>query len=299
MTKADTLVTAPTRPAHRRRVPFERAVRRVVHRLRVELAGRIGLLPNFLIVGAQKCGTTSLYDYLIEHESIHAAATKEVGYFDRYYARGLTWYRAQFPSRLRAARVQRARRQPFITGEASTGYILNPHALRRIRQVLPDVKLILLLRNPVDRAFSHYQACFRRGVDTLSFEAALESEESRIGAAWARMLADETFHTIDIAHYAYARTGLYAGQVEILLSLFPRDRVFVASTEAFAANPQRVYSDVLQFLGLADHRLADDTWSNVGQYAAMDPAIRAKLTRYFRPHNERLFEYLGTGFAWD
>jgi hypothetical protein len=165
--------------------------------------------------------------------------------------------------------------------------------------VVPKAKLILLLRNPVDRAFSAYQHTVRIGREPLSFAAAIEREEERIGEAWVTMLRDENYYNIALAHYAYLRTGIYADQVKVLFSLFPPEQVFVASTEAFAKDPRRVYGDVLQFLGLPQWSLADDARLNVGRYTAMDPGVRARLVSYFRPHNERLYEYLQTDFGWD
>jgi hypothetical protein len=275
------------------------AGRQAVRQARLSVAGRLGVLPDFLIVGAQKCGTTSLYDYLTAHPCVYPATVKEVGYFDRFYSRGLTWYRSHFPSRLQKYHAERIRRERFSTGEASTGYILNPLALRRIHALIPEARLILLLRNPVDRAFSAYQHTVRMRREPLSFEAAIEKEDERIGAAWARLLREESFDTIDLAHYAYLRTGIYADQVKALLSLFPREQLFVASTEAFAKEPGRLYAEVLRFLDLPPRALADDDWLNVGRYTEMDPDLRARLTSYFRPHNERLYKLLNVDFAWD
>src|SRR5215208_8528317 len=118
-------------------------------------------LPDFLILGAQKAGTTALYAYLRWHPQITGPSFKEVSFFDRHYARGERWYRAHLPMR-----------RSSIVGEASPSYLFHPLAPERVAQMLPNARLVALLRNPVDRAFSHYQHEVALGREPLSFEAA-------------------------------------------------------------------------------------------------------------------------------
>jgi Sulfotransferase domain len=279
--------------------PMKRGLRQGALALRGAMARRTGVLPDFLIIGAQKCGTTSLYGVLAEHPCIYAASTKEVGYFDRYYHMGLGWYRAQFPSRFRRHYVRAILRKRFLTGEASTGYILRPQALERISTVVPRAKLILMLRNPVDRAYSHYQHTVRIGVEKLSFEEAISREGERIGRARARMLEDGEYYTLDVARYAYVLTGIYVDQVKVLFSLFPRRQVLILEAEELATDLPRVFRRVLEFLNVPMWMPRRTRWENVGNYQAMDPSCRKELVELFRPHNRRLYDYLGTSFDWD
>src|SRR6266478_2297403 len=124
---------------------------------------------------------------MTRHPYIHRTEAKEVGYFDRYHKRGIKWYKSQFPSSLRRYSEMRLGGRPMITGEASTGYILYPHALKRIARTVPDTKLILILRNPVDRAYSHYQHSVRDGHENLCFEEAIAKEQGRIGEEYRRI----------------------------------------------------------------------------------------------------------------
>src|SRR5260221_4755811 len=112
------------------------------------ITSAIRVLPDFLIIGCQRGGTSSLYYYLTEQYGILSASTKEVHFFDDFYTKGLDWYRAQFPATAYKAYIERVRKRPFITGEASPYYIFHPHAPRRAAQVLPEAKIIALLRNP-------------------------------------------------------------------------------------------------------------------------------------------------------
>lgn len=268
--------------------------------LRSRIKEYTGALPDFIIVGAQKCGTTSLYHYLVQHPCIYPASVKEVGYFDRYYAKGIGWYRAQFPSRLKKLLATHLRGEPFLTGEASTGYIMKPHSLRRIQRTLPGVKVLLMLRNPVDRAYSHYQHTLRIRRETLPFEEAIGREEERIGSAWKRMLEEDDYYNLEIAFYGYLRTGMYADQVRVLQTLFPKERTLIMRTEDFNADPASAVRRVVAFLGLPAWAPERFERHNKGSYETkLEPRVRERLVEYFRPHNERLSSYLGIGLGWD
>jgi hypothetical protein len=257
-----------------------------------------GVLPDFLIIGSQKCGTTSLYQYLSYHPCIYPASKKEVGYFDRYYSGDRSWYRSHFPSSLYKYYRHTLCKRPFLTGEASTGYIVIPQALRRIAHLLPYIKLILLLRNPVDRAYSHYHHTRRAGLEPYSFEEALHQETARIGHDWQHMLA-EGVYSLEVDYYAYRRIGIYIHQVQVLLSLFPREQVLILATEHLARCPEAVCTQVVRFLELPPWPCRHFERHNSGSYAPMAEATRARLVEYYQPYNQALYEYVGMEFAWD
>ncbi len=268
-------------------------------RMRTKMAPYVGVLPHFIIIGAQKCGTTSLYEYLIKHPSIYPAAVKEVGFFDRYYNKGIKWYRTQFPSFFRKYYVKWVLNKDFITGEASTGYILNPHSLRRIKRIIPQANLILLLRNPVDRAYSHYKHTVRIGREPLSFEEAIEKEEERIGEALKQTRTNEHYYNFDIALYAYLHTGIYIDQIEVLLELFPKKQILILKSEDFNKDPSVIYKKVLHFLDVPISELTDSAKHNKGESIAMEDGTRKKLVDYFKPYNQRLYNYIGIDYGWD
>jgi hypothetical protein len=278
---------------------LRKAIRRTLEVMQREIACRTGVLPDFLIIGAQKCGTTSLYEYLIQHPDIYAATAKEVGYFDRYYQKGLPWYRSQFPSAFRKWYVRLILGRAFLTGEASTGYILNPHALKRISKIVPKAKLILMLRNPVDRAYSHYQHALRMKRESLSFEEAVKKEPERIRDTWKRMLGDENYYNLNIALYAYLKTGLYIDQVRVLMSYFSKEQVLIIKNEDFDANPAAVVKRVLKFLGVDVQKQLDYSRRNTGEYRDMDARVRKNLIDYFRPYNQQLYQFLGVNLDWE
>jgi len=248
-------------------------------------------LPDYIILGAQKCGTTALYRYLKYHPTVAAAATKEIHYFDDNFDRGLDWYRAHFPAAfLRGHRM---------TGESSPSYLLHPDAPRRIAENVPDVKLIVLLRNPADRSYSHYHHNFRKGRETRDFAAVIDDEAARLAALGvARALADQHYFAEHV-RFSYLLRGHYADQLERWFRHFHPERVLIVRSEDLRVDTARCYGEVLEFLGLPSWAPAEFRILHHYDSEAIDPSLRERLLEYFRPHNERLEDLLSREFAWD
>ena len=244
-------------------------------------------LPDFLILGAQKAGTTALYAYLRWHPQVTGPSFKEVSFFDRHYARGERWYRAHLPIR-----------RSGIVGEASPSYLFHPLAPERVARMLPRARLIALLRNPVDRAFSHYQHEVALGREELSFEDALAAEDERMQGELERMLVDPTYFSYAWWNYTYAARGRYAEQLERWLAAFPRDQLLVLFTEELAADTAGTYRRVLDFLGVDARGL--DSYPRIfeREYGGMEPATRTRLEDEFAEANRRLAEVLERETPW-
>lgn len=263
------------------------------------LTARLRLLPDFIIIGAQKCGTTSLYQYLGQHPAIAPALKKEVHFFDSNFDRGVQWYRAHFPTVLYRHYARKVQGYRLITGEASPYYLFYPHAPRRVLELLPRVKLIVLLRNPVDRAYSHYQMQKKKGLEPLSFAESIEAEPERLRGEREKMLADENYLSLNYKRYSYLARGIYVDQLQAWLRLFPKEQVLILKSEDFYTNPPAVYKQVLAFLEVPDWDLKEYRIHYRHHYQAMSPELRQRLHDYFEPHNRRLSEFLGTNFAWE
>ena len=262
------------------------------------LTARQHALPDFLVLGAQKGGSTSLYVHLMQHPQVIGVERKELHFFDYKSVLGSWWYRTNFPTQAEIARRSATLGKPVLTGEASPYYLFHPHAARRIARLLPDVKLIALLRNPVDRAFSHYHHEVRGGRETLPLEEALKRETERLHGEEEKMRAFPLYRSRAHQQYSYRARGLYLDQLLAYHRHFSRDQMLILSSEAFYADTQAVYSRVLDFLGLDPFTLPDLKPRNAGSYRKNDPAIEAQLYDFFEPHNERLFDYLGEDFGW-
>lgn len=213
---------------------------------------------------------------------------KEVSYFDRHYGRGVRWYRGHFPLRPGGRRV----------GEASPGYLFHPLAPERVRSTVPDARLIVLLRDPVDRALSHYHHEVALGREPLSFEQALDAEPERTRGEEERTAREPGYFSHAWWDHTYIARGRYAEQLERWLAVFPRDRLLVLASEELAADTGGTYGRVLEFLGVPARGL--ETYPRVyeQEYAAMAEATRARLAREFEEPNRRLYDLLDRDFGW-
>lgn len=262
----------------------------------------IRLLPDFIIIGAMRGGTTSLYSYLSEHPCIGPAYMKEVHFFDVHYAKGLYWYRSQFPSAIQKYYSERKQKNSFLTGEASPYYLFHPYAPQRIKKTLPHVKLVVLLRNPVERAYSHYSHEVAGRHETLSFEEAIEREEERIGPEREKLARDEQYVSFNHRHFSYLARGKYVDQLKLWLDVFPREQLLILKSEDFYADPATSLAQTLEFIGLPTTGLKQQKNEyeqlNVTKPPKMEAAMRKRLIAYFEPHNARLYDYLGVDFGW-
>ena len=247
-------------------------------------------LPDFLIIGAQKAGTTALYAYLRRHPAITGPSWKEVSYFDRHYARGEAWYRGNFPN------VVRARGK--LVGEASPSYIFHPLGPERVKALVPEARLVALVRNPVDRALSHYHHEVALGREPLRFEDALDAEEERLRGEAERLAAEPGYFSQAWWSHAYKARGRYAEQLERWLELFPREQLLILPSEDLDTDPEWTHAQVLEFLGATPHRL--DSYPRVyeRQYEAMDAETRERLAAELEAPNRRLYELLGRDLGW-
>jgi hypothetical protein len=253
--------------------------------------------PDFIIAGAQKSGTTSLYRYLEAHPNMAPPMMKEMAFFDGNYARGTQWYRLHFP--LRASSGVAAGEKTF-TGESTAYYLFHPLAAERIAETLPHTKILVVLRNPVDRAFSHYQHKFRRCQETLSFEEAIDAEAGRLAGEEEKIRTVAGYRSRSHALYSYLARGIYVDQIRRWQQHFPPNRLLILESSDLFKRPAETYEQVLDFLGVPQWQPKDFGQHFAGGYKAkMGDEMRRKLVSYFAPHNQRLYDHLGKRFDWD
>lgn len=259
------------------------------------ITSRMRVLPDFLIFGAKKCGTTSLYWYLTQHPKALPAYAKELNFFNYQYGRGIDWYRRFFPTVFeKYARAVRG--WPVVTGEATPDYIFFPAAAARIAEHLPDVRLIALLRNPVDRAYSAYHHRVRLGVESRDFADAVR-EEIRRDRARAR--DGKKPGKGKGKGSSYLEKGDYGAYLRHWYDRFPSSRILVLRTEDMARDPAGTANTAFEFLGLEPYETTDYRKQNAAPYPPMAQDVREELIEFFRPKNERLYERLGTDLSWE
>jgi len=262
-----------------------------------EATWRFRSLPDFIIVGAQKSGTSSLYSYLSQHPQIVPSYKKEVHFFSGgldpsvdSYSRGVEWYRAHFP----LTKDTNGEKKVF---EASPSYFFHPLAAERIAQTLPNIKIIVLLRSPTERAISHY--FHSRKVpnrEPLSIKEALNAEEHRIQPA----IDQKNYKDMDFIRYSYKLRGLYRKQLERYFHHFQRNQILVVQSESFFSEPNTILRSVFEFVGVdAAYQIKNLSTVNVTRNrSAVSPEIYSTLRDFFQPHNQSLYELIGEDYGW-
>ena len=248
----------------------------------------IGSLPDFVIIGAQKCGTTAFYNLLTKHPNVEPAAVRELHYFDRpdRFHKGTEWYRRCFPL------PQWKNERRSITGEKTPYYLFHPHVPKRMAEVVPFVRLIVLLRNPVDRAYSHYHhhiAIIEKGrwsEETLNLRVSGRTEPRTFEEA------------IEQQNSTYLPRGIYVDQLLRWSEHFSKEQMLVLKSENFFEHTRDTMRLVQEFLDLPYQQLDLPPRKTDHRYEPMDPATRRRLEAYFEPHNQRLYEHLGVDFRW-
>ncbi|MGH2698454.1 MAG: sulfotransferase family protein [Actinomycetota bacterium] len=270
-----------------------------------------GTLPSFFIAGAMRSGTTSLTRYLDAHPEVFVSRPKEIHYFDVNYPKGIDWYRGHFSTVAGEHAI----------GDATPSYMYLGDAVVRMAQAVPEARIIALLRNPVDRAYSHYRLRRAVGAEQLDFVDAIAAELQRLELGDPRRACP------------YLDMSRYVSQLRHLCRHFRREAVHVVIFEALRDEPQHTYSEVCRFLGVDDtfvppnlgqvvnasvtyrsmglrkmrHRLPRPVWRVVGRlntrrasYPPLDPALRAGLTERFAQDNAELAAWLGHDLAmWE
>ncbi len=266
-------------------------------RLRMPFSG-LTLRPSFFLVGGMKCGTTSLFNNIALHPNIIAPISKEIRYFDFFYHRQQEWYSAHFPLRF-TQRLKQLVVDNLLTGEASPSYLFDPHTPARIKDYNERAKIIVMLRNPVDRAFSHYNHTARYKNEAISFEEAVDTEDSRIGHEMKRHLEEPGFIGLNRIRHSYLARGRYLEQLLPWFETFGKENILVLKSEDYFEDTSSVFTKVLAFLQLPEWQRESFAKLNAARYNPLDEDIKNKLYDYFEPYNNQLYKYMGYSFDWE
>jgi len=243
--------------------------------------------PNFIIIGSQKSGTTSLENYISQHPQVLPAIKKETHFWSGKFHRGIDWYLAHFPPIPKS--------ENFITGEATPNYLVTDEVPERIYSLLPSTKLLVILRNPVDRAFSQYHHWQRLNWEDRSFEVAINQELEILRTTPKQPQGDRKYWQLS---GNYIGRGVYVEFMQKWMAVFPREQFLILRVEDFYQKSDDTMKQVFNFLGLPEYKLAKYKKLNSGSYAPISDLLCQRLSEYFQPHNQRLEEYLGMKFNW-
>lgn len=249
-------------------------------------------LPDFIIIGVQKGGTSTLFEYLKQHPDIKTSVFKEVHYYDINYSKGKNWYKSYFP-------LSRKNKQ-ILYGEATPYYFFHPLVPERVFKDNPNIKLILLLRDPVERAYSHYQMERRKGREKIkSFEEAISIEAERIKESNEPIVAQKESYNYNHQVYGYLARGCYDEQLRRWLKYFKREQLLVLKSEDFFSSPKKNLEKIYQFLNIPAIFPKNLQIKNQGGYTPLNSDIIKRLRLYYHKHNKQLCEFLGEQFQWN
>lgn len=281
--------------------------RQRINRARLQtrrLSAGLRTLPDAVLIGGQRCGTSSLFKWLARHPALVPALRKEVDYFSLDYDLGEDWYRAHFPLEARR-RLAVARDRPWLTFEATPTYLFDPRAPRRAAELLPDAKLIVLLRDPVARAVSHYHHNVRHNLERLPLEQALAEEADRLAPEWERLAEEPDHRAIRLRRFSYVARGRYAEQLERWFASYDRDQFLVLRSEDLFGSPAESFDRVTDFLGVERwHPPEFRNYSYVGEAAttAGAPAASAEAVAFLHEALDgptaTLTDLLGPDIVW-
>jgi hypothetical protein len=256
-------------------------------------------LPDYVVIGVQRGGTTSLHNYLSAHPQILTGfPKKELHFFDLNYGRGQGFYRMSFPTREEKRRLEERWNRRILMGESSPYYIFHPAVPKRMSLLVPRVRVIVLLRNPVDRAISHYFHSARKGYETLEMEEAFAREEERLDGEAERLMSDDRYVSFAHRHLSYLSRGRYAEQLARWFEYFDREQVLVLQSERLFDQTEDILARVFEFLGCEPHPLPISNVYNWQQYGAVNASAIEWLQDHYRPLNAQLNELVGFDFQW-
>ena len=253
------------------------------------------VLPDFFVIGAGRTGTTSLYHYLDQHPSLSKSAYDELGYFDVNFHLGLHWYRSLFPSIFTKYKIK-LKTNFFMTYDVTPSYVRRPWNAERIKKLFPNTKLIIVLRNPVDRTYSHYHLAKKFG-ETRTFDELVKEDMNNI-LKWKVDSKDDNYFGTKVEKSFLAR-GFYAEQLEKWFKLFSTNQIMIVPSEKLASDTQNTMSGIFKFLNLPEFKIPNTKKVNVSQYSKMNPATRKLLIDFFKPYNEELNNFSNIDFEWN
>ena len=251
------------------------------------------VLPDFIVIGFGKAGTTTLYHYLSEHPCIMKSSHDHLGFFDSNFKLGLNFYKSFFPSIFSKFFLLYTKKY-FMTYDVTASYIKYPLCAQHIFKTLPKIQLIIICRNPIDVAYSNFNS-FSSLPAELSFDEAIKNE--------IKIHEDEIKQSknypIDLLEKSFLARGIYAEQLKIWYELFPKNQLLFIKTEDLEKDPIMTFNEIFDFLNLSKFTIKNFEKQNVGKYAPMKKETRKFLIDFYKPHYQKFQKLIDKKFGWD
>ncbi len=264
------------------------------------------LLPDVIIVGNNKSASNTVFYNLIEHPQIKGSSRRENRFFDANYWRGTNWYRSYFPTKSSKKKFEKNNSKMLILDSSPTAF-LHPYAAERMKKLLPNLKLIILFRNPTDHAYSLYHHRVRMNVEKETFENCILHDQERFEETERKWRNNEVreYSWKDL-RLSYVSDGIYFNHIEKWFSLFPKENICCINVDDLAKKPIDILNKICTFLNLPNYNFKNYVKKNVNKedsrkptYPPMNPETREKLIQFYKPHNKKLESFLNMKFNWD
>lgn len=242
-------------------------------------------LPSGLIVGAMKSGTTSLYKNLTKYPSIHGPTKKEVHFFGENYKKGVNWYKAHFPMKEKVSGGE--------VIEATPKYIFSKGVPKQIKEVVPKAKIIMILRNPVNRAISHYMHEVRAGREKRPMKKAIKENMKRVKK-------EKKVSKDVLSHFSYLERGEYFRQIKRYINWFTKEKMKIVKSERMFREKSNVTKEVAEFLTGRRMDKVDCEKHNAGDYNdSKYDEVKRMLREYYIDKNRNLYDLIGRDLEWE
>ena len=283
-------------------IKFSKLLKKL-YKIHCEIIGPFHVLPDFLILGSGACGTTSMLElYLRSHKDILPSKINEIMYFNHKHTNSVNWYKSLFPSII-IKKFRTMCGKKTLTCEASGNYILDPYAPKRIKKIMPDIKFIVMLRNPTDRTLSQYKRRIRIKREKRSIEEVFEYELNNFEKEFGDYIKNEE----SVSFYpftSYLADSRYFQQIDHWFEYFPKEQFLFINSNEYFRNPLQEYNRILKFLDLPSHYPKIKGKRGISPPGLFDNIIIKSetldfLNNYFSLWNKKLFNLIGIKFNWE
>ena len=248
-------------------------------------------LPDFLVIGGKRCGTTTLFEFLRQHQMIAEPVIDHMGFFDDNYSIGINYYKSFFP-------IKTEETAKKLDYDVTTSYLTSPFVAERVAKEIPNVKIIVLLRNPTSRAWSDYNASQKKDASEEEFQTYIDDELQELEASDFEEKVSKNNYNMSEPFSNFIKKGLYSVYLKKWLKLFPRKNFLFISTESFSNDENKVFKQIFDFLGLSNFEIHKLQRMSKGNYEKLNPKIKNKLDLFFAPHNDELFKLINEKYDW-
>ena len=262
------------------------------------ITSNLRVLPDFILIGGTRSGVMTLTKYINEHPNTYTV--RNIHFFGYAYSNKVEWYKRHFPTNFYKNYFKLKHKHGLVVGESTGTYFFHPMVSKRIKEHVPNVKLIVMLKNPTVSIYSRYWMFRNEGLESSSFEDVIKMEMERIKIGDERNeLRVNNPDFDDRVNFNYLRHCNYAEKLKTWLKEFKKEQILILTNDEFNADIDKTLKQTFEFLDLPNYTIKNKFKHNVGKYPKMQESTRKLLVDYFRPHNQELYKLIGKELDWD